>query len=209
MEFDRRIHSHPTEEILEEFYFDRVPNTLAVQIEEHLLICRRCQSSVTEIDQFVSSLKAYGKRPDPSRRLAASKWRGVPAGLGSSAMGAAGVSVLALAMLALVLSRPASSGSPVAVSLSSMRGGADLLSPAPAGKLLELTLEAPGVSPGEIPFQIRIVDIKGKEVWKGAAQEKGGRLTVRLPKPLSRGTYWVRLYSRDSILIEEFGVVVK
>ena len=210
MDLDRRIHSHPAEEILEEFVFGRLPEDLAVQIEEHLLICPRCQDSVAEIDRFVGSLKAYASRPDLANPEGSS-WRDAFRAFGRSAINAGAVTALALAILIFVMIRPAptNSGPSVAVSLSSMRGGADLLSPAPAGKPLELNIGAPGVGSDNGPFQVQVVDARGKQVWKGSAQKAGSRLTARPSKPLSRGTYWVRLYGKDSRLLEEFGVVVK
>ena len=47
---------HPTEEILEEYVFDRLPEELTAPIEEHLLICPICQDAIVDTDRFVSDL---------------------------------------------------------------------------------------------------------------------------------------------------------
>src|ERR1700722_8575983 len=50
--------SHPSEELLEEYVFHRLPEVLTAQVDEHLLICHRCQDVVAETDGFVIGLKA-------------------------------------------------------------------------------------------------------------------------------------------------------
>ena len=212
VDLDRRIHSHPTEEVLEEFALDRLPDALAAQVEEHLLICRRCQDSVTQIDRFVTSLRAYANQQDLRSEPVSLKWRGALHALPKLAMsgvGAAAVVVLATIVLVLVRPSPPDVSSPVAVGLSSMRGGAELLSVAPSGKPLELDIDAPGINPERGPFEVQIVQGTGQTIWKGAARQSSGKLTARPTKPLLQGTYWVRLYGRESDLLGEFGVTVK
>lgn len=210
---DQRLSSHPTEEVLEEFVLDRLAGPLAAQVEEHLLICPQCQDSVAEVDQFVCSLKAY-KELD-SRRTR-SGWRDALFVLPRFAMmKTSAVPALALAVLVLTMLRPAppAASPPVSVNLSSLRGGSDLFSPAPAGKPLRLSIDAAGISPERGPFQVQIVDAAGNQIWKGPATPPAAprkdKLTALLPKPLLRGVYWVRLYAGNSELLQEFGIAVK
>jgi hypothetical protein len=95
----------------------------------------------------------------------------------------------------------------VDVSLSSLRGS-DPLSPAPAGRLLRLSIEAPDLVPGR-GYRVELVDAAGSLVWKGAATASGGKLAVDMSEPLATGLHWVRLYGADSELLREFGLSAK
>jgi hypothetical protein len=195
----RHFPAHPSDEILEEYGFRRLPEALTSQVEEHLLICPICQDAVTETDQFVAALRGSRSQPAP--------WWSV---LPSLARRTSPLPVVALVLLALVViwQRPhQKTSAPVAVRLSSMRGS-DALSPAPAEKPLDLNIEAPDLAPGK-EYSVEVVDAAGRPVWRGAASEVDGKLTARMSKPLRKSVYWVRLYGADSVLLREFGLSAK
>ncbi len=207
MDLDQRPSSHPTEEILEEFALDRLPEALAAVVEEHLLICHECQDSVAEINRFVSSLRACAAELHPRQ----TRWRDAVCALPRLVMtktNSATAVALAVLVLAILQPSPPPGTPPAGVSLSSMRGS-DLLSQAPAGKPLRLSMEAPGIPPGRGPFQVQIVDAAGNTIWKGTAAPVGDKITALPPKPLVRGVYWVRLYAGNSELLQEFGLAAK
>ncbi len=200
--------SHPSEEILEEYVFHRLPEALAAQVEEHLLICPDCQDAVAETDRFVSALKAAA----PALGQVQPGWRKFLEALPRVTITRTSlVSVLALVILAVlaVWRQPqAPPPEPAAVSLSSLRGSG-ALSPAPAGKPLQLRIEAPDLIAGN-QYQVEVVDSTGSLVWKGAvAQQRDGKLIASMPKLLVNGVYWVRLYGTDSELLREFGLSAK
>ena len=201
--------SHPTEEILEEYVFDRLPERLVAQVEEHLLVCPSCQNAVAETDRFVSTLRVAAKSPAPVIGPVRSAWRTRLKAFPHLTQVQSPVPVLAAAVLALVVvwQHPQGSSTPVAVSLSSVRGG-DLLSPAPAGKLLQLRIEAPDLAPGRA-YRADIVDAAGVPVCKGALTETDGKLVATISRPLGAGRYWVRLYDAGGVLLREFGMSVK
>src|ERR1700733_4111585 len=117
---------HPNEEILEEYALHRLPETLAAQVEEHLLICHSCQDAVATTDQFVATLKVAASQPAP--RLT-SWWSALPSLANRTSL----ASIAALVILALVVvwKHPQEASRPVAVSLSSLRGPSPM-APAPA-----------------------------------------------------------------------------
>lgn len=191
--------SHPNEEILEEYAFHRLPEGLAAQVEEHLLICHTCQDALAETDRFVSALRAAA-RPAPVAVTVHWGWRLAPVFV-----------LLSILAFVVVLKHPRAYTAPVAVSLSSLRG-VNPLAPAPAGKSLELNIESPDLlssvaSGGE--YRVEVVDATGGLVWKGVAAQTGGKLIARMPKSLVRGVYWVRLYDANSELLKEFGLSAK
>ena len=186
---------HPTEEILEEFVFHHLPEPLAAQVEEHLLISPACQDALAETEEFVSAMKLAAEHPDSARDSAprsVRNWSLTPA------------FVLALLALLVVLRHPHELPAPVAVSLSSLRGF-DPLAPAPAGKPLDLSIDSPDLGPGR-QYRVELVDSAGAPVWKGAVTEADGKLVAHMPEPLRTGVYWVRLYGADQELLREFGL---
>jgi len=191
--------SHPSEEILEEYVFHRLPGVLVAQVEEHLLICESCQDAVAETDRFVSAMRTANEQPVSAIGPFRSAWR----------TGTNLAPVLALVILALVAvwKHSPEASAPVAVSLSSLRGAA-LLSSAPAGKPLQLSIEAPDLT-ADREYRVELVDAKGRPVWKGAVSATDGQLVATMTKPLGIGVYWVRLYGTDSELLREFGLSAK
>jgi hypothetical protein len=192
---------HPNEEILEEYALHRLPETLAAQVEEHLLLCETCQGTVGETDVFVAAMKLAASQPAPSRSVLPS--------LTNLASRTSLAPIVALVILALVVvwKHPQEASAPVAVSLSSLRGPSPLAS-APAGKPLRLSVDLPDlVSTSE--YHVEVVDAAGSPVWKGAVSDIDGKLVATMPKPLEHGVYWVRLYGKSSELVREFGLSAK
>jgi hypothetical protein len=207
---------HPTEEILEEYVFDRLPEDRAAQVEEHLLICQSCQDAVAETDRFVSALKATVGHPDivhfrvPAIGRVRRGWRNVLDGLPRFATNRTGlVPILLVAILALLVVREQREepATPVAVTLTSVRG-LNPLSLAPARKPLLLSIDAPDLTPGR-EYRVELVDATGRAVWKGAVTETDGKLVATMSKPLRKGVYWARLYGTGSELLREFGISSK
>jgi len=195
---------HPSEDILEEYAFGRLPDALIDQVEEHLLICHTCQDVVEETGGFISAMKSANTHPIPVAGLLAAGWRRAAPGASVAAV----LAVVIVAVVVLGVRKPTlgSPPTPVNVSLSSLRGF-DAMSPAPAGRPLQLVIDAPGLTPGK-QYQVELVDAAGREVWKGAVTETDGKLAATMTQPLSAGVYWVRLYGRDSELVREFGMSV-
>jgi len=202
--------AHPNEDILEEYVFRRLPEALAVQVEEHLLMCHRCQDAVAEIDQFTAALKAAARPPAPAIERVLPGWRNVLDALPRLATSKTALApVLALVILSLLVIRKHSQEppAPVAISLSSLRGK-DPLSTAPAGKPLLFSIEAPDLASGE-QYRVEVVDTAGDPVWQGMVTETDGKLVGLMPKPLGKGVHWVRLYGARSELLREFGLSAK
>ena len=200
---NRTLSPHPSDGILEDYALGRLPEALAPPVEEHLLICARCQDAVQATDQFVEALKFAVRQP-------ARRWSALPnlSRFSAGGMALAPAFVLSLvAFLAVWSHRNQEPSAPVAVNLSSLRGLSPL-APAPAGKPLRLTIELPDlVSTGE--YRVELVDAAGSSLWKGPAVSIDGRLVVTISKPLGNGVYWVRLYGKNAELLREFGLSAK
>jgi hypothetical protein len=201
--------SHPSEEILEEYVFRRLPETVASQVEEHLLICHHCLDAVEETERFKSALRVAARESSPASGLPARGWPKVLDFLPRLGSRASLAPVVVLALLAYLMIRPPLQDppAPVAVNLASLRGSGPL-SPAPAGKALQLSLEAPDLAPGK-QYRAEVVDSSGGPVWKGAVTETDGKRIATMSKPLGKGVYWVRLYGANSEFLREFGMSVK
>jgi Putative zinc-finger len=189
---------HPSEELLEEYFFHRLGEARLAEVEEHLLICEVCRNAVQELDLFIPSMKAEAARPARSqpRNMSVANRIGV-------------ASTVALLLIALVVfrTRPFDNPTPAEVILSSIRGG-DLLSEAPSGKPLQLNIEAPDLVSGQA-YRVAVVDAAGESVWTGKATDDGGKILAQIPKRLMSGMYWVRLYDANERQLREFGMSVK
>jgi anti-sigma factor RsiW len=54
----RATPSCPDDDLLEKYALGRLDEPGAAPIEEHLLICERCQDRLKELDDFVTALRA-------------------------------------------------------------------------------------------------------------------------------------------------------
>jgi anti-sigma factor RsiW len=59
---------HLTEEMLEEYCFNRLLETTKAAVEEHLLVCPACQEALQSLDEYISLMKAatQGYQATPS-----------------------------------------------------------------------------------------------------------------------------------------------
>src|SRR5258708_1699993 len=96
-----------------------MPEPECARLEEHLLVCGRCRSQLSEVDGYITVMKAaavqpHKKPPARSRKLILTS----PLWVGG----------LALAAALLFYSPPPRSMQPAEIELQSLRGGASLMS---------------------------------------------------------------------------------
>lgn len=53
---------HPDVEIMEEYVFGRLSEAATENFEKHLLICRRCQTALAEVDEYILLMKEAAAR---------------------------------------------------------------------------------------------------------------------------------------------------
>ena len=130
---------HPSDELLEEYFFHRLEEARVAEIEEHLLICEVCRNAVQELDAFILTMKAESARP------AISQPRSLPV---ANRIGVAATVAFLLVALVVFRTRPLDNSAPAEVMLSSIRG-LESRAEAPAGKPLQLNIEAPDLVSGQ------------------------------------------------------------
>jgi hypothetical protein len=55
------IENHPTRETIELYALGRLAEALVPPLEEHLLVCHRCQDTLRDEDSFALSIRALSK----------------------------------------------------------------------------------------------------------------------------------------------------
>jgi hypothetical protein len=196
-----QIQGHPAPEMLEEYAFCRLSETETETIEQHLLICETCQTSLAEVDEYVVLMKHATARIKPGTYVApaAARWLS-PKGRSvtwkpalTGALLAAGV----IAVLALRTQAPNDAREPV--QLAALRGvGTDQINHAHSGKLLDLNIDLTGLPAAE-RYRVEIVNAAGHGEWNGEVAASPNVLSLQLPKRLKSGQYWVRLYSANEL----------
>lgn len=226
--------SHPSEDLLEEYAFQRLAEEQVAPLEEHLLACSSCQEALAEIDEYLLLMKQgtaqMAVSPAREARRAwwhiwtpvfARKWAPAFATKWAQSWAWTAAGALACLVAAIFLShRPPEPGSiaPVPIALVSLRGGENIT--APRGAPLELQLD-PGDSSAPADYRIEVVTDAGKRVWSGDAKLKpptsGGlangkseaaKLEADVTPGLGKGLYWVRLYESEKLL-SETGLLVQ
>jgi hypothetical protein len=226
---------HLTTDTLEEYAFNRLSEAETEALEEHLLVCPTCQTSLAEVDEYIFLMREATAAYQPAT---SPKGGERTAWLKTALMGyAAGAIALAATLFLILASRPGpltEEASPV--TLSALRGPS--MNHARAGRPLELTLDTTGLTTagaltiggsaagvdstgggpaGATSYRIEVIDAGGKPVWSGqvaackktqsdgSCEASGGPISARVPGGLKAGVYWVRLYAGGELL-REFGL---
>ncbi|MCU1325657.1 MAG: hypothetical protein JWN34_1027 [Bryobacterales bacterium] len=190
---------HETDEQLELFALDRLPDPAAERVEEHLLICDACRLRVGEIGDFAytvrAALRAMPTGPVPGRPGWWQGWnlRFVMGGLAFA---------LVLAAVTFRNGRDLQLVPVASITLSSIRGDHSVVfQPA---RELDVTLT--GTSGTQL--EVEVVDSTGSSKWKGTADAHDGNVRVRIAEKFAPGTYFVRLHSASGELLHEYGFEV-
>lgn len=188
---------HISEEDLESYSMNRLPEERMAAVEEHLLVCPECQDRLEETDSYIRAIRSAavrsGGRDVPFRRPRS--WRVAWVAAASAAL-----------LVAVVATRaPREAPAPVAVVLEAVRGPMTAHAAAPSGHPLVFSMDLTDL-PEHAAYRVAVVDEHGRRVWDGAAAVRDGRLAVTMPKHLSPGRYYVRLYSPAAELLREYGV---
>jgi len=201
---DRSFNSHPPEDVLELFVLGRLKSDDLASLEEHLLLCNRCQESVEEIDAFVyATRRAASQLPAAKPRR---RWT-IPFALPKPALAGAGV----LLLIAAFVPFADRSQAPQDIELSAMRGTSAAPVPAPANRRLHLKLDATELSASHT-FTVELVNSRGLPQWeKRDVPAQSGRVVVDPAISLDPGQYWVRLYSNSfkNELLREYGLSIR
>ncbi len=199
---------HASDEFLEQYALGLLTGPLLAQVEEHLLICSRCQEQLTETDGYVAAMRAAAARLDREDESRKKSWTLISGALTFRRLGwGMALAALALGGLALRLSmNPAHSSQPFAVALQTSRGSE--LQHAPARRPLALSLDITALPPFPA-YQVETVDAVGRVEAQSSARASQGRVRTSIAKGLPSGNYFIRLYSPSRELLREFGLRIE
>jgi hypothetical protein len=160
------IEGHPTTEAFEEYAFKRLSDADTEALEEHLLVCEECQTSLAEVDEYILLMKQATARlnPDYETRSAAARLGArigdliaaslVRKGPQRSLTYAVGLMAVAASIFLVTASRPlvwashpteTAGGAAATVELLALRGGAPAANHAQSGRPLDLNIDLTGI----------------------------------------------------------------
>src|SRR5690349_18362285 len=194
------IGKHPADDVLESYLLNRLPEAQVASVEEHLLVCSRCQTQVEQIEEFILVTKAalsprqtkpMGLAARASSRGALNSWITVPL--------FAGLAAAAFAAIFIPLHNSKLTPPPAEVRLQTLRGSEALPPHVSAAGGLVLYLDTTGLSRGG-DYTIHLIDSHGSPVWAGTPQPAETQIRVDVKTRIRPGRYWVRLTRGDSLL---------
>jgi methionine-rich copper-binding protein CopC len=180
-------------------------------LEEHLLLCADCRQRLAETDRFIAALRGAAAVLDPTAPPVPK-----PAVVSQTARSRNRFLVLIAAAVILLAFGPAlwqraPQRAVSAAVLLAVRDASPASLPAlERSRNTDLTLDlSQTTSPGVL--KVKVVNQSGAAVWTGDARPGRGQVLIHVAKPLSAGTYWVRLYnaSAPTELIREYGFQVR
>ncbi|HVN06169.1 MAG TPA: hypothetical protein VMT86_17225 [Bryobacteraceae bacterium] len=195
MSFDGDCHA--TDDQLESYSLGRLAGFELQQFEEHLLVCNACQDRLAREDAIAdgmrSAARALESQPVTTRRMSPKLlW----------AYGLAAAALLAVIVAPRALTRhPAVQ--PALVVLQANRGPESVTAAARTALTLALDLTDLRSFP---EYRIEVVDANGRPVFQAKAAPANNSLRVTLADGLSRGAYFVRLYSPAQELLREYSL---
>lgn len=200
-----------SEEQLELYAMGRVSPALEAIIDEHLLICHRCQDLLAETDEFVVHARAALSR----RREEESRWTRLTLWLSNLGRArqtwmAASAAALLIAIFAMPYLRH-NAGQPVNVELRAFRAAVEQTEiSAPPSVPLNLRLAAEDLPEAGI-WTAEVIDAGGTSIQRITAPVHRGVILVGVREGLKPGRYWVRLLARDAAAsqVREYSLVVR
>ncbi len=195
--------SHPSGDTLENYALGLLSETEQARVETHLFVCYACQDALAETDNYVAAMKAALAEPEASP--APGRWAAFVDSLRFSgpvpAFGAA-LAALSLAAILVQTYTPSLAATEAEITLRSLRGGAEIVdADGPANASLALKIQSHQLQADE-SYSVKIVDAAGNPAWTGRPSAN----ILHVDKALSAGTYWVRLYSPQKNLVQEYGL---
>ena len=172
---------------MELYSLGRLPEPLAAAVEEHLLVCGKCQERLDELEVFATAMRrAISEEPV----LKPGGWR-----FPTWSLAFAGGLAALVAAIVLIM-HPGKAIVPLAsIQLTAVRGEVGSV-----GLASETDIALADVQ-NEPTQRIEVVDAGGAKIWSGSAD--AGK--VKVTKQLSEGTYFVRLYDGGGKLLHEYG----
>lgn len=201
--------NHVAEDILELYAMKRLQAAEVEALEEHLLVCERCQECLLECERYVRAVRiAAARTVDPEAQQKEAGWRKRLAQAGLSGPKQARVMSAAwafacCAVIAGIVTLPRSARESDGrgyheIQLQATRGAEDEAASSNAIRVL-LNLDVSGVGESRT-YVLTIVDLDGALVWRrevAADQAESGRLRVPVDQKLKTGEFWVRLSSPE------------
>jgi hypothetical protein len=198
--------SHLSEEMVESYAMGKLAEPEIAHVEEHLLICDRCQEQVAKMDEFIRATRGAANIVHGAPLGPWERFRGFVAFHPGSAWAAA--SVLAAAVVVFTLA-PWGSRAPQFIELSTIRG-TELASPhAKANTPIDLQLDVTEMPVSSL-YTLELVDSSGKIIQNYTSEPKASKVSVTITERLPAGQYWIRLYgnSLKTELLREYGLKV-
>ncbi len=200
---------HALEENLERYSMATLPEAEAEILEEHLLICPLCQERLTESDEYLRAMRSAASKLRAENTSDSSSWR---SRLELLWAGAAAISLILLLLASGYWHSPRNGSSPpVAVFLQTVRCADGLAgAKAPMNSPLALESDLSGL-PIVTALRLEVVNAQGVLVQRVDLKPEGGRLLAKVPGGLTRGRYWVQLYTLepDHELLREYALQVE
>ena len=197
------VRSHPSEEWLERYALRGLTEEESESLEDHLMLCQRCQEDLESIESFLLVAREASRRVRQESAYSqtdSSFWSFFRRfSLTSLSIGgrprirfALPLAGAALTSLALFLVAPASQRVGYQqVRLEAIRGY--LATSVNSRQPLDVILNLDGV-PVSRAYRVEIVNAAGVTNAVAVVVPKGNTLIVRIKSKLPPGQYWVRLY---------------
>ncbi len=200
------LDGHASDECLEQYTLGSLEEPLLGELEEHLLLCSRCQDHLREIDAYRAAMRSAAaqlEREDEARKRFRTRISAVLTVRRLGWLMALGAVIVAGMSLRFWMSRQGPP--PMALFLETSRGAE--VRHAPARRPLELSLDTRAL-PAYPAYLVETVDAVGTVQAQFQAAAAEGRVRAPLPKGLAPGTYFIRLYSPSRELLREYGLAV-
>ncbi len=196
---------HTSDEALEQYAMHSLPEPELAGVEEHLLICSRCQEQLKEIEEYVSAMRGAAILLDREDESQKRFWTRFSAAFTFRKL-AWVMGVAALVLVAVTLRISTKTGQPpppLALMLETSRGSD--VPHVPSGRRIDLSLDITGL-PSFPAYTVEVVEEGGRVRSKSNAAEAQARVRTSLPGDFHSGTYFIRLYSPSRELLREYAL---
>jgi hypothetical protein len=195
---------HASDDELELYALDRLPELEVDRVEDHLIVCDPCRDRLEHIGSFALTMRETLRRfpAHEEREWFRFEWL---SRLMQPRFAMAGAFAVMLALLTGIYeARRPSLAAVASLQLTATRAN---LQEVPPAREFDLTLRDFPATGG--PFRLELVDQAGTRLWAGHPESTPGELRAKIGLPLASGVFFLRLYGDADRLVHEYGFRVK
>ncbi len=191
---------HLDEDVLERYVMNRLSESQAEAVEDHICLCGHCGNRLDQTTAYVGGIRSILRKPVEKPGLFS--WLLVQT-REQFTLWAVGAVALAVAILLFFVMRPVPLSALATVVVSGTRGESTIVH---GTGPFDFQLFMPEAAAN---YHVELLDKRGKPSWKGNVAGHDGHLHAVINHKIAAGQYFLHVTEPVSKVLRDFGVTIE